>query len=254
MFMRTLRERLFDLDAETGAGGGGDAKPPAAPPVPPSVDPTAGGDAAGKDGGKIEMTSAQLADRLSRARNTERADLAKSLGFDTVEALQTAVKAGEEARKAQMSEQERQAAVLKEAQERATTLQAQLAQADAARTETVIRAQAIEIMAGKFTKPGTAFKLLDLSGVKLESDGTVSGLTEAVDKLAKDEPWTLSATPGTSKQEVTPRTIADPQGDGTPKENEDEKRRRYFGVGIGGDFFKGGGVKPAVVKRPTQGG
>lgn len=200
------------------------------------------------------MTSAQLADRLSRARNTERVELAKSLGFDTVEALQTAVKAGEDARKAQMSEQERQAAALKEAQERATTLQAQLAKADADRTQTVIRAQAIEIMAGKFAKPGTAFKLLDLSGVKLESDGTVSGLNEAVDKLAKDEPWTLAATTSTSKTEVTPRTITDPQGDGTPKENDDDKRRRYFGGGASGDFFKGGGVKQAEAKRPIQGG
>lgn len=42
-----------------------------------------------------------------------------------------------------------------------------------------------------WANPKTALKLADLSKVEIDEDGTVTGLAEALDKLAKDEPYLL---------------------------------------------------------------
>jgi hypothetical protein len=252
MYMPYWIIRRYEAD-KGGAGGGGEQKPeppPATTTGNPPTDPTAGGEAGNKpaDGGEIKMTSAQLSERLNRARSAERLELAKSFGYNSVEDFQAAVKAGEEARKAQLTDAERQAAELKKAQDEAATMKTRLDQAEAERKQSAIRLAAVDLMAERFTKPGTAFKLLDMSGVVVDETGNITGLKEAVDKLAQDEPWTLKAGGDRKKRDMTPLTT-NPKDEGEDKESDAERRARYFGGGSK-DFFRGAGVKPTVTKRP----
>ena len=94
-------------------------------------------------------------------------------------------------------------------------------------------------MAGRFANPKAAIKLLDLTGVKIQ-DGAVTGLAEAVEKLATAEPWTLAQPARKSPQ---PFTTNPPEGGDPAKESYEEKRQRFFGGAGAGDFFKGGGVR-----------
>jgi hypothetical protein len=247
--------RAFSFEGESGGAGGG--TPPASPPEPAPA-PTGGGTPGqgAEEGGtpaEIKLTSAQLSERLDRAKGSERTTLLKSLGFENLEAAQAAIKAGQEALQAKMSAEEKQAALLKAAQDRATELEKQAQQATQQASQALMQSEAMGLMAGRFASPKAAFKLLDLSGVERQSDGTFKGLSEAVEKLAKDEPWTLAAQTTTkTKVAAPPIGPTNPEGgDGKQTETDDDRRKRYFGAGAGsGGFFGGGGVKPAVEKRP----
>jgi len=51
-----------------------------------------------------------------------------------------------------------------------------------------------------------ALKLADLARVEIDDDGTVSGLTSALDKLAKASPWLLKTKVADDKEDPKPRT------------------------------------------------
>lgn len=233
-------------DADKGTGGG--EPEPAEPSTDksksaPEKDPT-GGDKPGQNGGSgkqpVSLSTEQLNERLERARGAERTALLKELGVEKLEDLQTAVRELAELKKQAMSESERQAAELKAAQEKASRLEAEVSTEKAARQAALIRSEAMSLMAGRFANPGTAFKLLDLASVKILDDGSVEGLQAAVEKLSKDEPWTL-ARPGSGKGAASIGPTNAEAGAG--KEGEAERRQRYFGTQRGGGFFEGGGLK-----------
>ena len=234
---------LFDAD-DGGAGAVAETNVVTTPPVDDAAAPAGGGAAQTE---RIAMTPAQLSDRLERAKGAERAALVKSLGFDSLEALQEAIRAGTQALEAQKSEAERQAEALRQAEERLQQLETVAQNAQAERERLLIRSAAIERMAGRFIDPGAAFRLLDLSQVVVDGE-KVDGLDDAIEALAKQYPWTLAST----RKEIAPR-IGTTNPDGTPvqtKESDAEKRARYFGGGGNGGFFSGGGVKPVVEKKP----
>ncbi len=236
----------FLFDAETGGAG---ATPPATPPQPPTGGDTSGGTPGAPDSGgeKITMTPAQLAERLDRAKGAERTTLAKSLGFDTVEAMQQAFEAGKKALDAQKTDAERQAEALRQATERMQALEAAAQQAQEAQQQAQIQAAAFEKMAGKFHDPKAAFKLLDLGEIALK-DGNVQGLDEAIEAMSKQYPWTLVS----SKEKIAPKIGAtNPDSQAAPKESDADRRARYFGGGGNTGFFRGSGVKPEVTKRTT---
>ncbi len=101
-------KHFFTFDADDGgAGSGGNETPPAAPETPAPAAPavlqspvveTPAVETPVETPAVIKMTPAQLDERLKRAKGGERESLAKSLGFDGVEALQAAVEAGKNAR------------------------------------------------------------------------------------------------------------------------------------------------------------
>jgi hypothetical protein len=209
----------------------------------PEKDPTGGGKPGENGGGNnkaLSLSTEQLNERLERARGAERTALLKELGVEKLEDIQAAVRELADLKKQSMTEAERQAVELKAAQEKASRLEQEVGLKEKARQEAMIRSEAMALMAGKFANPGTAFRLLDLSSVKVKDDGTVEQLAAAVDKLAKDEPWTL-AKPGNGKgaAQIGP-TNAEA---GAGKDSDAERRARYFGTARGGDFFQGGGVK-----------
>lgn len=77
--------------------------------------------------------------------------------------------------------------------------------------------------------PGRALKLADLSKVEIDDDGTVHGLKEALDKLAKSDPYLIKQEDKSEKK--------DPPNTGDPKnkskkdkvdENKDDQQKRLL--------------------------
>ena len=233
-----MTDRML-FDAESGGNTGGDTstgegQQPGAT-QPPVTEP-------GEAAGTIKLNSAQLAERLERAKTAERDKLLKDLGYGNQDEIKAAIEAGKKALDAQKSEQERQAEALKKAQEITTALEARAKQAETMAQDALIKAEVLGLMSGKFANPKAAIKLLDLSDVKIK-DGVISGIEAAVEKLAKDEPWALAQPDRKTPPQRAPGA-ANPTGENEHSESDVEKRSRYFGnVGGGADFFKGGGLK-----------
>ena len=141
--------------------------------------------------------------------------------------------------------QEAQVAELKEALEKArreaeeatAALQQERDQAVVEATEALLRASAI-VAAAKlgFRNPEIAYKVMDLDGVEVGEDGEITGVEEALKKLAEQEPWMLGG--ATSIGATNP---AKEQKRGRTRE---ELEREYFGGGES-DFWRGGGVRMA---------
>lgn len=166
-----------------------------------SGDPDAGGDGGQGDGDpgtaggqKIQFTPEQqahidalIAQRLARAEKAAAKKAlearAKELGFESVEAMEAAIKAAKEAQDAQKSEVEklREALEAEKARAAQATERAKLALIKAAFTAEAVAANLVNV--------DDAFKLADLSGVEVDDDGTVTGIKEAVEQLAKEKPY-----------------------------------------------------------------
>lgn len=261
-----MPKKMFVFDADDGGGSGGNGEPVVTteqpkPPVETEVETQAqtppGGDTTGgkpteapqSDGGRISMTPKQMADRLERAKSGEREALAKTLGFESVEALQATVEAGKKALDAQKTAEERQAEELKKATDRSAALERQMLEAQQERDRIAVRAAVVEKMAGKFIDPGAAFRLLDTSNLKLADGGVVDGLDDAIADLAQRYPWTLVSKAEPEQKKIQPRVVTNPDGGPiVPKENDADRRQRYFGEGVQVGFFKGGGVKETSVR------
>ncbi len=71
--------------------------------------------------------------------------------------------------------------------------------------------------------PADALKLADLSGVEIDKDGTVTGMKEALDKLAKDKPHLVKAATKDDEDEDDPTkttsTGAPPKAKGTKEQH-----------------------------------
>src|SRR5690606_13959099 len=148
-----------------------------------SGDPDAGGDGGQGDGDpgtaggqKIQFTPEQqahidalIAQRLARAEKAAAKKAlearAKELGFDSVEAMETALKAAKEAQDAQKSEAEklREALEAEKARAAQATERAKLALIKAAFTAEAVAANLVNV--------DDAFKLADLSEVDVSEDG-----------------------------------------------------------------------------------
>lgn len=191
---------------------------------------------------EIKLTPAQLSERLERAR----ASLLKQFGYEDPEALKKALQDGKTALDSQKTEAERQAEAIKQAQERTQELEAQATRLTAQAEQSALQVKALGLMSGRFANSEAALKLLDLAGVKKAEDGSYTGLKEAIEKLATDEPWTL-AKPAL-KPVAPPLGPTNPEGDGKRVITDEERRARYFGTyGAGQDFFtpkpQGPGIK-----------
>jgi len=192
---------------------------------------------------EIKLTPAQLSERLERAR----ASLLKQFGFEDPETLKKALQDGKTALDAQKTDAERQAETLKQMQTRAQELEAQATQLTAQAEQAALQVEALGLMSGRFANPKAALKLLNLEGIKKAENGSYTGLKEAIEKLATEEPWTL-AKPA-SKPVAPPIGITNPEGDGKRIVTDEERRQRYFGgYGAGQEFFtpkpQGPGIKP----------
>lgn len=261
LFPALFQWRSMRFFAPDDGGGGLDVpirttpSTPATDPAPPP--PTSGGNPEpvkdGKAGDELRLTSAQLKERLDRAKESELSSVLKTLGVANLDDAKKALKEGQDALRARMSEQEKLQTDLAAAQQTAQDAVTRATQAETARTQALLHAEALSLMSGKFANPKAALKLLEMNEVDL-TDPKFPGLSEAVEKLAKDEPWTLLTTKQNGKPLAPHIGPTNPANTGTGGRTDDERRKQYFGGGVRSSFFEGGGVKPSGSANKIGGG
>jgi hypothetical protein len=79
----------------------------------------------------------------------------------------------------------------------------------------------------KWKNPAAALKLADLSGVEIGADGTVTGMKQALDALAKSDPYLLDdeKDPEKKGQEKTPPPGTPPANNGTGGSGKPDRKR-----------------------------
>jgi hypothetical protein len=146
---------------------------------------------AGGNGGQAELDR-QFADRAKRAAETERKKIFEALGVDSQEAFDALIKAKKDAEEAQKTEIQRLTEAAKTAQKALNSAQKRIVDGEIK----LIATQPVE-KDGKVTR--AAFRpdaldiviaLIDRNGIK-DDDGTLTGITEALDALAKEKPFLL---------------------------------------------------------------
>ena len=213
------RFRLYPFfNADGGGGSGGSA----------GAD---GGHAAGEDAGKgakpeagskITFTPEQqaaidaiIAERVSRANKaaakTALEARAKELGFDSVEAMETALKAHKEAAEKDKTD-------LQKAREAKAAAEAKAQAAESRANQALIRAAFMLEVAGKTWVDGITaddvYAMADLSGVSVKDDGTVEGAKEAAEALLKAKPGLVKAAAGAGGTGGNPQRGAVGEGAG----------------------------------------
>jgi uncharacterized membrane protein YgcG len=119
---------------------------------------------------------------MKREGKAQMEALAKSLGFDTVDAMQTAAKAKKESDEAAKSDLEKEKA-------RADKAEAEKKDALTAANTRLVNAEikVFAVQAG-FVDPADAVALVGRAGVQVDEQGNVTGAKEAVEALAKAKP------------------------------------------------------------------
>lgn len=168
-------------------------------------------------------------------RKSAEGDLLKQLGVKTLDEAKAALDAAAKLRQSQMTEAERLEQARQDAEARAAQAEQARQDAEARALATRIESEIIANAAGRFANPSAVVRLIDRSAIAVEGD-TVTGVAEALEKLAKSDPWTLL--PEGKRIPAIGRT----NSGGKPQARTDADRKRdYFGQG-GPGFFKGGGV------------
>lgn len=185
---KKINLQLFAGDGNPDTGGaGGD-------------DPNAG-DKGGEN--KVSFSPEQqaevdriIAERLNRANNTAAKkaleDQAKSLGYESYEAMEAAAKAYQAAKDKEKSDLQRE-------QEAKAAAETKAAQAEERAKQAYIKASFVAHAAtANLVDVEDAFKLADLSDVTVKDDGTVEGVKEVVDALVKAKPYLVKSGAGTT--------------------------------------------------------
>ena len=202
---------LFLYDPDKGAGADPAPPPPTGAAPNPTTPPTP----------EVKFTQADLdriiAERLGRveAKYADYADLKKK-----AEELETANKSE-----------------LEKAIEKATKAEARQKEIETQTRERVITAEAKAIAAELgFSKPEKAIKLADLANATYGDDGSVSGVREALEALAKDMPELLT-------KKGAPQTgAANPaKTDNQATETTEQRYARVRGGGSGFQSWLSGG-------------
>lgn len=171
-----------------------------------------------------------IADRLGReqAKYADYADLKKKV---------------EEAESANKSE-------LEKAIEKATKAELRAKEVETQTAARVIASEAKAVAAELgFSKPDKAIKLADLANAKYNADGTVSGVREALEGLAKEMPELLK---GKAPPPDTGASNPARQGD-APQETREQKLQRIRGGGQGfQDWLNGASVNFVPEVNPKQ--
>lgn len=166
------------FDADGGGGAGGSTS---------SGEQSGAGGSEGDGGGKQQPFAVfddekSFMTRVSREGKKQADDMAKKLGFDSLEKMQDAAKAKMDQDLQNQTDLEKAQAAQREAEKKAT---------DALKTANLRAINAeIKIMAigVNFVDPGDAVALIDRSGIQIDDSGNVTGVKEAIEVLAKAKP------------------------------------------------------------------
>jgi hypothetical protein len=149
-----------------------------------------GGDNSGNGGSKVVFTAEQqaeldriLGERVGRAEKTAAKKAlearAKELGFESVEVMEAALKAHQDAQNKQKTDLEREQAARKAAEDKLKTAENSV---KSSKIDTAIQLAAIE---AKAMDPADVLLLVDRSKIDLDDTGKVTGAKEAVEDLKK---------------------------------------------------------------------
>ncbi|MFZ3171959.1 MAG: hypothetical protein WA118_08270 [Carboxydocellales bacterium] len=178
---------LFEGESGTGGGGGGTGGAGA------GTGGTGGGTGGAGSGGTSDAVTFEnqgaLQARLDRHAESTLAAQAKDLGFESVEAMKAAAKKAKEADDKAKSDLEK-ANEGKTAAE--TKAQTERSRADkiAADAEVKILSQALKDNK-KFIDANDAVAMIDRTNIKVDDQGNVTGVAEALETLAKAKPHLL---------------------------------------------------------------
>ena len=138
--------------------------------------------------------------------------------------------------KAEMTELERLQAELREAQEART-------RAEQARLQTAIRSQVIAAAAkAGFNDPEDAYRMIDVDALDVADDGAVGGLDESLKDLLKTKP-------DLAKQATGTYSPTNPAG-GAARESDQARLARIYGLSSNANVF--GGAGGGVVWSPDK--
>ena len=250
--MLTDLYKLFNF-APDGAPSGAPEDPPETPETPP--DDTTTPPEADKTPDKVEpitdttddvtLSQKALGSRIDRAKSTGSKEALKGLGFESVEDAEAAFKAGQEAIDAALTEKEKADKDLQALKDQGAVDKTAREAAEQRALDAEMKSEALGMM-GIFANPLQAFRLLDLTDVERNDDGTFEGLEAAVKALAKSESWTLATGKNKPNDPLIGETDPpDDETDGKKSESEETKRARYFGGGVKDSGFfdvpEGGG-------------
>jgi len=204
-------------------------------PVPPAQpNPTAGADA-GKQQGEPKFTQEQLNSLVGKAREDGRSAassaLLKELDVKSLDEVKAALKALEDAKKAQMTDAERLKTEKDQAEAKVKDAESRAQAAENDRKQALLEVAVVRAAADRFANPEAVLKLIDAAALKFEN-GKWVGVQEALDKLATDEPWTLKPAASTANADAqktkTKIGLTNQQAKKTGDSDEDN-RARFFG-------------------------
>jgi len=194
-----FRQPFFDTDGGGGAGGG------------------AGDDGAGGGGAAQPFATFQdEASFMARVKREGKAQLeatAKDLGFESVEAMQTAAKAQKEAADKSKTDLEIEKAAREKAEKEGKTA------LDKANQRLINAEIKIAAQAAGFVDPADAVALIDRTNLTIDDAGVVAGAKEAVEALSKAKPHLV----GTGKPAGSPGGA----GNGSRQTGDGEKDTEF---------------------------
>lgn len=162
---------------------------------------------------------------VGQTRSQARERLLKDLGFDSEDAVKAALGRLKTIEDAQKTAEERLQAEIAQRDKALADAQAENARLAQQRTETLIRAEVIaKAQAAGWRDPNDAYRMVDLSTVKVQEDGSVAGVAEQLAALTTAKPYLL-----------TPTGTLGPTNPGRPGtsavETDDQRRTRLWGAG-----------------------
>lgn len=195
------------------------------------------------NGGEKVLTQEQVNELLGKVRSEGReagqTAILKELGVKSVDDLKNALETLKKIEREKLTEEERLKADLKSARQRVAEMQEVSQQAAKKAQDATINAEIVRLAAGRFASVDAVLKLVDREQIKITDDGTIEGVSKALDALAEAYPFTL-------QKAGSKVSLANPKGPTTAKERTDEERRtQYFGMS-GSNFWEGGKVRKIV--------
>lgn len=200
----------------------------------------------GDDGGEPGKALSQedvnklLGKVRDEGRKTGEKTLLEAAGFDSAEQLNEAIKELQTLKRAKLTDDERLKVDLDAAQKKLQDAETKSQQAAEAARVATINAEIAKLAASRFASVDAVLRLVDRGEIKVTEDGSVEGVSQALDKVAENYPFALRqagvsiVSPGNPKDTTGPK-----------KRTDDQRRSQYFGMGKS-DFWDGAGTRKIV--------
>jgi hypothetical protein len=157
---------------------------------------------------------ALFAERARQAKQSGIAELLKELGVENPDQVKAALKAAEDAKKAQMTELEKAQAEAAEARKKAEEAEAARQGIEAKAAEKLLRAAIIaEASKAGFNDPNDAWLYIDRSAIKAKDDDSYEGLDKAIEAVVKAKPYLVKQQQQGSNQGTPRRERGKPNPD-----------------------------------------